>query len=127
METVRQGREHDTVVRLFSSNKGPHIGMYFFRSPISILLEGFIEKTQRPWRFEQLWLENNGCHDIVERVWRMASSGSPMADVMSKIEACQRQLTQWSKNLVCNVSKTLKEKTHLLKNAEAAVAKGKNI
>ena len=72
-------------------------------------------------------LSSCGCHDIVERVSRMASSDSLMADVMSKIEACQRQLTQWSKNSVCNVSKTLKEKTHLLKNVEAAVAKGKNI
>ena len=87
--TVGQGCEHGGVVRLFSSNKGPHIGMYFFRSQST-----HWHVTNLLKRLRDLGdLSNCGCHDIVERVSRMASSDSLMADVMSKIEACQRQLT----------------------------------
>ena len=34
-------------------------------SPIVILPEGILVKSQRLWRFEKFWLEQEGCHDIV--------------------------------------------------------------
>lgn len=74
-----------------------------------------------------MWLENNGCLATVERAWSLASSGSPMVDVMLKVEACQQQIIKWSKDSVCNVSKTLKEKLHLLRSAEATTVKGRNV
>ena len=63
-------------------------------SPILILPEGFGIKSQRSWRFEQMWLENRGCHDAVLEVWDRAVSGSPMATAVSKLEACQEKLIQ---------------------------------
>ena len=37
------------------------------QNPILILPEGLEVKPQRPWRFEKLWLENEGYHDTVAR------------------------------------------------------------
>ena len=37
------------------------------QNPILILPEGLEVKPQRPWRFEQLWLEDEGYHDTVAR------------------------------------------------------------
>lgn len=56
--------------------------------PLLILPEGFIVKPQRPWWFENIWLENEGCHDTAEGAWRISPSGKPMAQVMEKIENC---------------------------------------
>lgn len=61
---------------------------------IIILPNGFGVKPQRPWHFEQMWLENEGCHDIVVGAWNKASLSSPMEIVVTKIEACQKSLTQ---------------------------------
>ena len=96
-------------------------------SPILILPDGFGAKLNRPWRFEQIWLENRGCYDTVKGTWELAATGSPMATVMSKIEACQRSLTQWSKHSFCNVSAELMGKKKLLQAAELEVAQGRNV
>ena len=95
-------------------------------SPILILPERFGIKSQRSWRFEQMWLENRGCHDAVLEVWDRAVSGSPMAAAVSKLEACQEKLIQWSKHYFCNVSIELKEKRKLLQVAKREAALGKN-
>jgi len=79
-------------------------------NPILILLEGFTVKPQRPWRFEQMWLDKEGCHDTVQRAWKVISLGSMMVQVIHKVEACQVKLKQRSKHAVCNMSNTLKEK-----------------
>ena len=48
-----------------------------------------------------------------------------MVEVMTKIENFQNHLRRWSKNSVCNISKTLLEKKKSLELAEAvAVRKG---
>ena len=95
-------------------------------SPILILPEGFGIKSQWPWHFKQIWLENKGCHDTVLEVWDRAVSISPMAAMVSKLEACQDKLIQWSKHSFCNVSVELKEKQKLLQVAEREAALGKN-
>ena len=96
-------------------------------SPILILPNGFGAKLNRPWRFEQMWLENRGCYDTVKGTWERVATGSPMATVMSKIEACQRSLTQWSKHSFCNVSAELMGKKKLLQAAELEAAQGRNV
>ena len=96
-------------------------------SPILILPDGFNAKTQRPWRFEQMWLENRGCHDAVLEAWDREVAGLPMETVVSKIGVCQLKLTQWSKHSFCNVSVELKEKRKLLQVAEREAAQGKNV
>lgn len=57
----------------------------------------------------------------------MVSLVISMTSVMTKIEACKQQLTQWSKLTICNVSKTLAEKKNLLKQVKAAAVRGRDV
>ena len=66
-------------------------------SPIMVLLEGITSKPQRPWRFEQMWLEKQGCHDTVKRAWKVVSSDLPMFRVIQNVVTCKTQLQVWSK------------------------------
>ena len=45
-------------------------------NPICIQLEEIEVKTLRPWRFEQMWLKDSGCKEIVERTWDKSVTGS---------------------------------------------------
>lgn len=55
------------------------------------------------------------------------SSVFPMESVMTKINVCRTHLMQWSKLSICNVSKSLTKKKHLLKQAEAIAICDKGI
>ena len=96
-------------------------------SPIIILPEGILVKPQRLWRFEQFWLEKERCHDTVARSWVAEQSGSPMVAVMGKIDRCQVKLKKWSKNSMCNISRTLVYKKKLLSKAEVAALQGGSV
>lgn len=92
---------------------------------IIILSDGFCVKPQKPWRFEQMWLKNASCHDIVIGTWGMATLGSPMEEVIKKINACKRSSMQWSKHSFLNVSRALFEKK--LKEDEVVAVRGKDV
>lgn len=57
----------------------------------------------------------------------MVSLVISMTSVMTKIETCKRQLMQWSKLTICNVSKTLAEKKNLLKQVKAVAVRGRDV
>ncbi|XP_030939909.1 uncharacterized protein LOC115964800 [Quercus lobata] len=67
-------------------------------SPILVLPDGISLKSQCPWRFENIWLEEQGCHDTVKNAWKTISSEPPMPKVMMNIDTCKTQLRVWSKN-----------------------------
>ena len=37
--------------------------------PILILLAGIPKHLQKLWRFEQMWMEEEGCHEAIESTW----------------------------------------------------------
>ena len=78
--------------------------------PIMIFPTGIPKKIQRPWRFEQMWIEEEGCHESVEAAWRELAHGSSMEQVELKLKSCQVNLKWWSKNSFDNVTKQLREK-----------------
>ena len=96
-------------------------------SPILVLPEGIISKPQRPWRFEQMWLEKQGCHDTVKRAWKAISLEPPMSRVIQNVDTCKTQLKAWNKKDFCNVVNTLMEKKKILKKAEEVVVNGGSI
>ena len=77
---------------------------------IVIFPTGIPKKCQRPWRFEHMWLEEEGCHASVESAWNQAVLGDPMKKVEIKITKCQENLKWWSSKSFRNVTKQLKEK-----------------
>lgn len=65
-----------------------------------------------------MWLEDEGCHDVVKATWRRAVRGSPMAMVEGKINMCQLKLKWWSQQHFGNITRALLEKKSLLKKAK---------
>ena len=43
--------------------------------PLLIYPYGVPVKFNKPWRFKQIWLEDEGCHDIVASAWREGEGG----------------------------------------------------
>ena len=88
------------------------------QKPIVIFPIGVPKKCQRPWRFEHIWLEEEGCHALVESAWNQAVLGDPMKKVETKISKCQANLKWWSSKSFGNVTKQLKEKKEKLRRAK---------
>lgn len=75
-----------------------------------IFYTGIPKKSQRSWRFEHMWIEEEGCHASVECAWNQAAIGDPMKKVGIKITKCQANLKWWSSTSFGNVTKQLKGK-----------------
>ena len=85
---------------------------------------GIPKKLQRPWRFEQMWIDEEGCQDSVESAWRQPVRGNLIEQVEGKLKRCQLNLTWWSGNSFGNVTKQLKEKKEKLRREEEAAIRG---
>jgi len=84
--------------------------------PLLILPMGVPKKKRRkPWRFEQMWLEDDGCRDIVDSAWRQQVSGKSMDQVEEKIKICQARLSRWSRLAFGNITRALAEKKKPIK------------
>ena len=53
---------------------------------------------RKPFCFEEMWLANRGCSDIIKKAWEAQLRGQPMYRVVNKIKKCKRMLHSWSKN-----------------------------
>lgn len=80
----------------------------------------------RPFKFEEMWLSDKGCGNIVEAVWRDQIHCEARHQVMRKVEKCGFKLTQCSHRYFGNVRRELKEKKKLLVKAEQVAAKTGN-
>ena len=57
----------------------------------------------RPFRFEEVWLTDEGCGRTIESVWRTSCYCQTRSMVMKKIEKCGLGLTQWSRKMFGNI------------------------
>lgn len=87
---------------------------------------GILVRKQRPWRFEQIWLEDGGCHEVVHTAWSNNFGTSPMTNIAGKINKCQTSLQRWSKQNFGNITRQLVEKKKLLKQTEIKALQGEN-
>ena len=94
--------------------------------PIIIHLMGIPGKKQHPWRFEQVWLDDRGCHETVHMTWNQNFGTFPMTNVAGKINNCQSSLEWWSKQNFGNITRQLVEKKKQLKQAERVAAQANN-
>ena len=56
--------------------------------PIVIHPCGVPVRENKPWRFEKMWLEEEGCHDMVASAWREGEGSTPMGEVVNKVGKC---------------------------------------
>ena len=78
--------------------------------PILIYLNGIPKLQQKPWRFEHMWSEEEGCRDTIETAWLFNAPGQAMTRVEGKISHCQAQLKWWSQVAIGNITWLLKVK-----------------
>ena len=95
--------------------------------PILISLNGIPKLRQKPWHFEHMWLEEEGCRDTVESAWLFNALGQAMTRVEGKISHCQKQLKWWSRIAIGNIIRLLKEKKELLRKEKDAAIRGRSI
>nr|XP_023892926.1 uncharacterized protein LOC112004916 [Quercus suber] len=94
--------------------------------PILIVPDGMDCSQQRPFRFEQMWLTEQGCTDTVQAVWQRDSGENEAFKVIRKVDECGKELTKWSKNNFRNVRKELEKTRKLLAKAELIAMNGGN-
>ena len=84
-----------------------------------ITLDGLdIPSFSKPFRFEEMWLSDRGCSNIVEAVWLSREDGEVHDHVSRKIEKCGKELRVWNQNCFGNVRMVLSQKRKELKEAE---------
>ena len=99
-------------ISMFPGYSVTHLDTVFSNhKPLSIHMEGFQIQNQRPWRFEQVWLNDEACRSTVEATWEsLFFSSNPMSVVEANVKNCQRHLKKWSKASFGNISRALVEK-----------------
>ena len=68
--------------------------------PLLIRLSGLVAPRQKIFfLFEEMWLSNRECEDIIFSAWHSGDSLGFEDDVLKKIDKCGKQLTWWDRNV----------------------------
>ena len=87
-----------------------------------------IPSYKKPFRFEEMWLSDNSCGEVVEAAWRSCVTRDPNRGIIGKIDKCGKDLAWWNYNVFGNVRRELRRKREQLIEEEAvAVRIGSNI
>ena len=99
-------------ISMFPSYSVTHLDTIFLdHKPLSIHMEGLLIRNQRPWRFKQVWLNDESCRTTVEAAWESPFfSSNPMSVVEANMNNYQRYLKEWSRVSFGNISRALAEK-----------------
>ena len=85
---------------LFSLNpraKVRHLNTHSsYHKAIVIKLEGIVPRPNRPFKFKQMWVKDNGCSKTVFSAWGSNTGNTTMPLVAGKIKNCGEKLTEWS-------------------------------
>lgn len=78
---------------LYPGIKVQHLGTYSLdHRAILIKLEGIIPRPDRPFKFEHMWLHEDGCRNTVNNVWGSTSRNASMVQIAAKIKICGEKL-----------------------------------
>ena len=61
-----------------------------------------------------MWMEEEGCREVVEDAWSYESQGDAISRLEMKVDRCRRNLKWWSKVAFGNVTRKLKEKKKII-------------
>ena len=80
-----------------SCNSSDHV-------PILLSLSGLHPPTRKKnFRFEQMWLSNSSCEEVVVSTWGSGCEVGYEGDILRKVEKCGKELGQWEKSVFGNV------------------------
>ena len=86
--------------------------------PLYINLSGLEFPPRKVFRFEEMWLSDVRCAEMVEASWSSYSYGHGDDAIIKKVEQCGKYLTWWNYNIFGNVRKELAKKKELMVVAE---------
>ena len=55
---------------------------------------------KKKFRFEQMWLSNLSCEEVVYLAWGSRSGVRVEGEILNKIEKCGKELCRWEKNVL---------------------------
>ncbi|XP_075665213.1 uncharacterized protein LOC142634846 [Castanea sativa] len=96
--------------------------------PILISLLGLSPPVRKKiFHFEQMWLSDSSCEEVVYSVWGSGSGLGDGGNILRKVERCGKELGHWEKNVFGNVRMELNRLKKVLANEErAAMISGNN-
>ena len=82
-------------------------------------------KHHKPWHFEQVWLQDEGCHITMEGAWSSVQGYLPLlVSVKTKLGKIQAGMKVWSRNSFGNITKKIANVRKNLKDAESKAIQG---
>ncbi|XP_050259980.1 uncharacterized protein LOC126705069 [Quercus robur] len=96
--------------------------------PILVVFSGLEHpRRKKPFRFEEMWLSNTSCEEVVKAAWYCTSGAEDGREVLNKVEKCGKDLNWWNRNVFGNVRRELeKAKKMLIKAEREAILSGNN-
>ena len=62
-------------------------------------MEGLeFQSISKPFRFEEMWLSDRTCLEVVEAIWEAREVDDPVVGVIRKIDKCGRELKRWERD-----------------------------
>ncbi|XP_075656619.1 uncharacterized protein LOC142626791 [Castanea sativa] len=121
-ERLDRGLGNSEFLMRFPGTRVSHLRcMSSDHTPLLINLTGLESPPRKKvFRFEEMWLSNTRCGEIVEAVWRNEEDG----DTMKKMEKCSKALEEWEKNEFGSIRRELEDKKKLLARIEAKTMRG---
>ena len=87
--------------------------------PLWIVLDRLeVAIVPKIFQFEEMWLLDLGCSNVVEVVWSSVVNDDPSVKVVRKIEKCGKESQRWNEDHFRNVRRELakkKKKSYWLK------------
>ena len=93
-------------------------------NPIIIKPEGIVYCTNKPFRFETMWMKKEGCRNTIVDAWGFPTYESNMVLASSKIMHCEEKLVEWSWSSFGSIKRQLAEALKMLGLVEEAAARG---
>ena len=81
-------------------------------------------RRRKLFRFESMWLTDEGCKDTIEDAWRGGRVGSQMPYLWQRLQSCRTRLKSWSNTHFGSVCRLLAEKRKQLSEAELLSMQG---
>ena len=82
-----------------------------------------IPSYKKPFRFEEMWLSDSRCGEVVDAAWRSCVARDSDSEIIRKIDKCGKDLSWWNYNVFGNVRRELKKKRELLIKEEAVAVR----
>ena len=78
----------------------------------------------KPFRFEEMWMNDSGCEETIQGIWNQNPRGIAMYKVATKLKDCKKQLGVWSRRCFSSLRRQLAEKKRQLCKAEVSAMNG---